>query len=1297
MERYETALRTNVDEIRWAPLKHMAGAKRVLAIKDGDSKVDLTVNENGVVEKADHEEARGKTLEDLVGKEIAKRILSEDSGSIEEDGLVIGGKGMTDFYDKILVNAANKLGKRFGVKVGRGEIEGAGTTAIDRQYELWRPGAAESYSGPWQTREEAAAQARPGDVIRQVGAATVHTLPITPDMRATVKAQGFSTFAPRFAVAPPKDSEAFKRWFKQSKVVDESGKPLVVFHGSPTPEFTAFDPKKAYEGEGAEHTGPGFYFTTSPESANRYSALRGKEQGGVFPVYLSIQKPLRVDFSKGFLTGTEHILTRRETEALIREAPEFNDPDGPISNWGDVRYEGWEKIIGGAVDGYEGGALGSAMRNDWFPDSESFLRAVNKVLGYDGTVSDTVAGDTHWVAWFPTQIKSATGQAGTYSPESADIRFAVKAEQDLYESVKLPTHNTWRRWVTRVADLYDPVNQLVARAKEKGLVSDATNPEIALVLQSGKIKDQIEGVDGFVRQTWDPVHDHSRKHKLKLDDAGLYVYARHAPERNKQITKISAQGEPGSGMWSHDARKIVEFYESGEQGAEFKKLGELFDAANKATRQYWIDNGLMPEEAVEAMEAVYDHYAPLKNDLSKEDLKGTPRIGTGQQVRGNETMRALGRSSLASGNPIVWAVTQSVTSVIRAHKAEAGRRLLALVRSNPEAFKGLVEIDKKLPPRKVLVNGEVRLTGDPTQVDAPNVFTVRENGKDVRLVFTEEAQDIPIALRRINARYGPEFVQQMGRATRWLAAMNTRWNPAFLPINVLRDVGQGFIIFGGEKGFVRGLRMAASIPLVWPTLAKGAVKGKLTGGSWKGKDPADMSTEEFYDEYVATGGPIAVFGLRDFDDVKVDMIARLKDSPDWKKRIGAIAEVMGKANDVFENGARFSAYISLRKSGESAEQAAVYAKRMTVNFEQGGEYKAVLNALYMFANAGVVGTHRIFQALKNPGVQAIVSGAVMGSFLLALANRASGDDPDDGENYWDKLPDFVKRNNLVIMHHDGSGRYHTIPLPYGFNWFFNLGTQTEEFFFGDAPKRKIAQEVMLAAADAFNPLGGGVDPLEIVSPTVVDPFLELARNKDWAGRQISPDWFWKDTPDSEKFWPTTNPRLVEAMRAINKATGGDRVVPGMIDWSPETVNHLWKFALGGVGRMSKRLLNVGDKLVHGEEIESRDIPVVRRLYGTPSKRFYIHRFYDNADKLDQIERQIEAAIEDGEPERAKRLKADNAKLLRVKPMFEAAEKRVKSYKKKAAAAKSEATQIRLEETIEKLMKDANRKVATARK
>lgn len=63
-------------------------------------------------------------LEKNVGKELAQKIISSEnvSGKFEGLDLKIGGEGMKAFYDNIIPNAANKIGKSFGAQTGTIEI-----------------------------------------------------------------------------------------------------------------------------------------------------------------------------------------------------------------------------------------------------------------------------------------------------------------------------------------------------------------------------------------------------------------------------------------------------------------------------------------------------------------------------------------------------------------------------------------------------------------------------------------------------------------------------------------------------------------------------------------------------------------------------------------------------------------------------------------------------------------------------------------------------------------------------------------------------------------------------------------------------------------------------------------------------------------------------------------------------------------------------------------------------------------------------------------------------------------------
>ena len=84
----------------------------------GLSSSTLRVNREGkIVATGGDDMYLDKNLSEVVGKEIAVRLLGDDSASIEGDGLRIGGEGMKGFYDKMLPAFMNKYGKKWGVKV----------------------------------------------------------------------------------------------------------------------------------------------------------------------------------------------------------------------------------------------------------------------------------------------------------------------------------------------------------------------------------------------------------------------------------------------------------------------------------------------------------------------------------------------------------------------------------------------------------------------------------------------------------------------------------------------------------------------------------------------------------------------------------------------------------------------------------------------------------------------------------------------------------------------------------------------------------------------------------------------------------------------------------------------------------------------------------------------------------------------------------------------------------------------------------------------------------------------------
>lgn len=194
-------------------------------------------------------------------------------------------------------------------------------------------------------------------------------------------------------------TEAFKNWFgdwdhdpeNASKVVDENGEPLVVYHGTRRGNnISVFEKKKIGSKWGKGYYGDGFYFTDNKRAAYYY----GEE---VLECFLNIRNP-------HFAQRYDHEHERSFTKKLQK-----NSYDGVIGE--------------------------NALRDhlDW-----------------------EVADGIEYVAFEPTQIKSATDNRGTFDPKNPDVSFSVR--EDLLGDMKRQMEKTrsdavreyWRHVTERV-------------------------------------------------------------------------------------------------------------------------------------------------------------------------------------------------------------------------------------------------------------------------------------------------------------------------------------------------------------------------------------------------------------------------------------------------------------------------------------------------------------------------------------------------------------------------------------------------------------------------------------------------------------------------------------------------------------------------------------------------------------------------------------------------------------------------------------------------------------------------------
>jgi hypothetical protein len=279
------AVDTGADRVAWSPGEvHADRYDLSKKIKD----LHYIKNEDGtyILAPEDHQGREipvndgkpipSEKLSDYVGKEVAEKIINGEGGgtdlgvmTLSGVDLKVGGEGMRGFYDTILPREVQKLVGKFGAKVGRSEVE-TGKYQMTHLPGEDPPYMVQSIENPGdrsfhRTAEEALAK------VNENGAVPVHSFDITPELRAAVEGGGLPLFSRRDQTESPE----FRRWFGKSRVVDSTGKPKTMYHGSNSPDIEAFDPSKANP---SALYGPGLYFTDAPHVAGSDGGARSVEE-----------------------------------------------------------------------------------------------------------------------------------------------------------------------------------------------------------------------------------------------------------------------------------------------------------------------------------------------------------------------------------------------------------------------------------------------------------------------------------------------------------------------------------------------------------------------------------------------------------------------------------------------------------------------------------------------------------------------------------------------------------------------------------------------------------------------------------------------------------------------------------------------------------------------------------------------------------------------------------------------------------------------------------------------------------
>lgn len=1099
---------------------------------------------------------------------------------------------------------------------------------------------------------------------------------------------------------------------------------MVAYHGTPH-DFDAFSLDAIGTGEGAQAYGWGLYFASRKEVAKFYRrqlaapTINGREmrtnEFQAYDIFSQQNDDITAAVAEGQRQYDEYAKTtdnrlhlsdarlvvatlkswqkdglpRFESEGHlyevdIPEADEYLDWDKPLSEQSEQ--------IRRAVEQFDTGGLGTEGRNFYnnlAQEMENRGRGSRRARGggeaEKAASMALLAAGIRGIRYLDGSSRDSGEGAYNYVVfDGADIRITAKhsipeTAETLAQAGTGPTWkgkmaDTFDRWRTAMQDRYLPllrVQQEIEKQTGRPLPENL-NPYLGEELMTGRIGARLESLmEDNVRPLFDAMADE----KVTTDALETYLYARHAPERNARIAEINPEfdGQSGSGMTNLEARAVMARINRDGKMEAMERLAARVDAIRDKALDYRVETGLMSQEDADAWRSTYEHYIPLRgfkevatDSASAERIN---RSGGGINVRGKESRAAYGRRSQAD-SPLAYTILQAEEAIVRGETNRVAQRFVDLARANPD--EGFWQINKvtgkrKIDPASGLV--ESYQVHQVTAEDKDFTISAKFNGKEVRVTLDKSnptARRVADSMRNLTQHQLDWVTEHLGKLNRFLSMVNTQFNPEFVISNAFRDIQTATVNLTGlqRDGLVKGTLRD------YPR----ALKASLAGAFRKG----DGEWKKWNDEFRNEGGRVYFNHVEDVGMLKKRIAREAQlagaDKPSSTKAQAALhakrmffaaGDLIESMNLGVENAVRLSAYKNARENGMSKQAAASMAKNLTVNFNRRGTMGPAMNAAYLFYNASVQGTVRLVTALKSKRARRLLYGVMVGGAAVEMLNAMLTDDDDDGESYYDKIPAYVKERNLIIM--TGGKNYVKIPLPYGYNVFWEGGRTTAEIARrGGKGWQESAFNLFVAAANSFNPVGGADNLLSLASPTILDPIVDLELNRDFTGAPIMPEQSPFDSPDPDhrRYFASVEPHWRAVAEGLNKVSGGDDVVPGSVSVSPETLEYLFGYAVGGAGRFVERVAAVPAKVTDPDhETTVSDFPFVRTLTGSVSPWLDKSMYYDRIGQIDQTVDFTKDYIEREQPENAVSFAERNAAMLSLEPTMKAAQKEMRIIRK----------------------------------
>ncbi len=176
------------------------------------------------------------------------------------------------------------------------------------------------------------------------------------------------------------DTVQFRRWFGKSKLKNENGTPMILYHGT-----DAYGEVNVFRGGKSGYLGPGIYLSDKDYIAKGYANKSG-DGGRVYQLYARVENPLVV---------TDDIPAKGILNAI------FGKSGGAVYERRTARQENYSQIV-----------------------TKADIQKLQS-KGYDGIIWKYGTSPMEVSVFDPRQVKSATDNNGTFDRNNPDRRYSL--------------------------------------------------------------------------------------------------------------------------------------------------------------------------------------------------------------------------------------------------------------------------------------------------------------------------------------------------------------------------------------------------------------------------------------------------------------------------------------------------------------------------------------------------------------------------------------------------------------------------------------------------------------------------------------------------------------------------------------------------------------------------------------------------------------------------------------------------------------------------------------------------------